>query len=73
MQYSYSLSRLDCPLNPSLEITLDQFQKASKNHYQQWINHRGGKRRGGRIKRKGRIEFVQHKEERRGHKTGEDG
>lgn len=80
MQYTENIKQPELPFKPFTKSHTGPNFKASKTSYQQWVNHRGGeggrgrRRRGGRVKRKGRRrESVQHMEGRTGHKTGEDG
>lgn len=47
-----SLSSLDCPLNPSLGVTLDSISKSEQNQLSTVDEPQRGKRREGRIKRK---------------------
>lgn len=53
-----SLSSLDCPLNPSLGVTLDPISKSEQNQLSTVDEPQRGKRRGGRIKRKRKEERI---------------
>lgn len=68
----------NCPLNPSLGVTLDPISESEQNQLTVDKPQRGGGGGKGeegvkRKKKEGKRESVQHMEGSRGNKTGEDG